>query len=90
MVLDPGGLLMWVLVGLVAGWLAGRVMRGGGFGLIGDIVLGIIGAFVGSFVANLAGFQGQQGVLGSILVAFAGAVIVIAVARSFSGRRRAF
>jgi uncharacterized membrane protein YeaQ/YmgE (transglycosylase-associated protein family) len=45
--LDPGGLVAWLVVGLVAGWLAGQFMRGGGYGLIGDIVLGVIGAFAG-------------------------------------------
>ena len=47
MALEPGGILMWLIVGLVAGWLAGQVMKGGGYGLVGDIVVGIIGAFVG-------------------------------------------
>jgi uncharacterized membrane protein YeaQ/YmgE (transglycosylase-associated protein family) len=83
-------MLMWILVGLVAGWLAGRVMRGRGYGLIGDIVLGIIGAFVGSLGAGQLGIQGEVGLLGSLLVAFVGAMIVIAIARLFSGRRAAF
>ena len=43
--LDPGGLIAWLVVGLIAGWLAGQFMKGGGYGLVGDIVLGIIGAF---------------------------------------------
>src|SRR6185436_4310542 len=50
MSLEPGGILAWLLVGLVAGFLAGQVMKGGGYGIIGDIVMGIIGAFVGGFL----------------------------------------
>ena len=66
MTLEPGGIIAWLVVGLVAGWLAGLVMKGGGYGLIGDIVVGIVGAFVGGFVFSLitgggsAGFWGSQ------------------------------
>ena len=49
-VLDPGGLVAWLVVGLIAGWAAGQVMKGSGFGLLGDIVVGLIGAFIGGFV----------------------------------------
>ena len=51
--LEPGGLIAWLVVGLIAGWLAGQFMKGGGYGIIGDIVLGIIGAFVGGFIFSL-------------------------------------
>ena len=86
MVLEPGGIVLWLVVGLVAGWMASKVMRGGGYGLIGDVVLGIIGAFVGSFVAGWFGFGGQVGLLGSILVAFVGAVILLGLLRVVRGR----
>src|ERR1700757_698795 len=91
--LDPGGLLAWLVVGLVAGFLASRVMRGGGYGIIGDIIVGIIGAFIGGFVASLLGFGGSAGLVGSIVIAFIGACILIAILRAVSGgysRRRTF
>jgi uncharacterized membrane protein YeaQ/YmgE (transglycosylase-associated protein family) len=83
-------IIAWILLGLVAGWLAGQVMRGGGYGLIGDIVLGIIGALVGGFLSSaLLGVDVTGFNLPSILIAFVGAVVVIAISRAFSGRRRA-
>lgn len=83
------GILTWIILGLVAGWLAGQVMRGG-YGLVGDILLGIIGAIVGGYLGGLllgrdlmvTGFN-----LESVIVAFLGAVAVIAVSRLVSGRR---
>ncbi len=86
--LDPGGLVMWLIVGLVAGFLASRVMRGGGYGLIGDIVVGIIGAFVGGWVSGLLGFGGTYGLLGSLVIAFLGACILIALLHAISGGAR--
>ncbi|HEY8694518.1 MAG TPA: GlsB/YeaQ/YmgE family stress response membrane protein [Chloroflexota bacterium] len=85
--LDPGGLIAWLVVGLVAGWLAGQFMRGGGYGVVGDIVLGVIGAFVGGFIFSLVLPGSGVGLLGSIVVAFVGAVVLIALARAFTGRR---
>ena len=84
--LDPGGLLAWLIVGAVAGFLAGQVMKGGGYGLIGDILMGIVGAFVGGFVASLLGFGGTMGIIGTTVVAFIGACIFIAIVRALPGR----
>ena len=86
MTLDPGGIIAWLVVGLVAGWLAGMVMKGGGYGVVGDIVIGIIGAFVGGFVFSLITGGGTAGFWGSIAVAFIGAVILIAIVRAMPGR----
>ncbi len=86
MALEPGGIIAWLVVGLIAGWLAGVVMKGGGFGLIGDIVVGLIGAFVGGFVFSLINGGGTAGFWGSIGVAFIGAVILIAIVRALPGR----
>jgi uncharacterized membrane protein YeaQ/YmgE (transglycosylase-associated protein family) len=86
MQLDPGGIIAWLVVGLVAGWLAGMVMKGGGYGVVGDIVVGIIGAFVGGFVFSLITGGGTAGFWGSIAVAFVGAVILIAIVRALPGR----
>jgi len=85
------GLLAWIVVGLVAGWLASRVMKGRGSGLVGDLVLGVVGALLGGFLAStlLKMPDAVNGInLTSILVAFVGAVILIALLRMVSGRRR--
>ena len=85
------GLLAWIVVGLIAGWLASMVMRGGSYGLIGDIIVGIVGALIGGFLAatllNMPDAVNGINVT-SILVAFVGAVILIAILRMVSGRRR--
>jgi uncharacterized membrane protein YeaQ/YmgE (transglycosylase-associated protein family) len=85
------GILAWIVVGLIAGWLASQVMRGGGYGLIGDIIVGIVGALIGGFLAAtfLKMPNAVNGInITSILVAFIGAVILIAILRMVSGRRR--
>ena len=79
-------LIWFLLVGLIAGWLAGRVMRGGGFGVIGDIIVGVIGAFLGGLIFGLF-TTGDFGFWGSILVAFIGACLLIAIVRAITGRR---
>jgi uncharacterized membrane protein YeaQ/YmgE (transglycosylase-associated protein family) len=73
-------------VGLIAGWLAGLVMKGGGYGILGDIVMGIIGALVGGFLFGLLMPGSSAGLLGSIVVAFIGAVVFIAIVRALPGR----
>ncbi len=87
MELSPGGIIAWIVVGLIAGWAASSVSRGHGYGIIGDIIVGLIGALIGGF---LAGFfiHGSVGLIGSIIVAFIGALILLAVLRMF-GRSRA-
>ena len=87
MMLHPGGIISWLIVGLIAGWLTGLFMRGGGYGIIGDIVLGIIGAFIGGIIFSLLLPGSSAGLIGSIIVAFIGAVIVIAIARAVTGNR---
>lgn len=67
----------FILVGLVAGWLAGMLVKGGGFGVIGDIVVGVLGALVGGFLFTVLGFSGGGGLLGSIVVATIGAIVLI-------------
>lgn len=84
------GLLSWIIVGLIAGWLAGLVMKGSGHGVVGDIILGIVGALVGGFLASalfgvpdpISGFN-----LTTIFIAFLGAVIVVAIVRALTGTR---
>ena len=86
-VLHPGGLIMWLLLGLVAGWLAGLVMKGSGYGLIGDLIFGLIGALVGGFLFGLF-VEGDYGFWGSMVVAFLGACILIAIVRALAPGRR--
>ena len=77
---DMGDLIYWIVVGLIAGWLAGKVMKGGGYGVLVDIVLGILGGIVGGWVFGLLGLH-AGGLIGSIVVAFVGAVILVWVVR---------
>ena len=74
-------ILIILLVGAVAGWLAGLIVRGGGFGLIGDIIVGIIGAFIAHWLFPKLGIQLGSGILRSILDATVGAVILLLVIR---------
>jgi uncharacterized membrane protein YeaQ/YmgE (transglycosylase-associated protein family) len=82
-------ILAWIVLGLVAGWLAGVIMRGSGYGIIGDIVLGILGAFAGGWLWGL--LTREDVMLGfnlpSLLIAVLGAIVLIAISRLFSGRR---
>jgi uncharacterized membrane protein YeaQ/YmgE (transglycosylase-associated protein family) len=84
--LSPGGFIAWAVVGLVSGWLAGQVMKGSGYGIVGDLVVGLIGAFVGGFLASFF-VQGAMGFWGSIVVAFLGACLCIAIMRAVARRR---
>jgi uncharacterized membrane protein YeaQ/YmgE (transglycosylase-associated protein family) len=74
--------LIWlILVGLIAGWLAGQVMRGGGFGIVGDIIVGIIGALLGGWLFGLLGIS-AGGLIGQIIMAFVGAVVLLLILRA--------
>jgi uncharacterized membrane protein YeaQ/YmgE (transglycosylase-associated protein family) len=76
-----GGLLWWIIIGLIAGFLAGKVMKGGGFGVLMDIVIGMIGGVIGGWVFGLVGIFSSGGLIGSILVAFVGACILLGLVR---------
>jgi uncharacterized membrane protein YeaQ/YmgE (transglycosylase-associated protein family) len=71
-----------IVVGLIAGWLAGQVMRGGGYGILMDIVLGLLGGILGGWLFGAAGIWPGGGIVGSILVAFVGAVLLVALTRA--------
>ena len=71
----------FVLIGLVAGWLAGTLMKGGGFGVIGDIVVGVLGALLGGFLFSALGLSSGGGLLGAIIVATIGAIVLIFILR---------
>ncbi len=81
--MDSHGLIAWIVIGAVAGWLAGVLVKGGGFGLIGDIVVGIVGAFIGGWLAGLVGLHIGGGLISSIITATIGAVVLIFVLRMF-------
>ena len=69
--------VVWfIIIGIVAGWLAGKLMKGSGFGLVGDLILGVIGAIVGGFVFGLLGFE-QTSLLGELITATVGAMLFI-------------
>ncbi|ESQ86662.1 membrane protein [Asticcacaulis sp. AC460] len=74
-------ILIWLVIGAVAGWLAGAVVKGGGFGLIGDIVVGIIGAFIGGWLAGVLGIHIGGGIIGTIITATAGAIVLLLIVR---------
>jgi uncharacterized membrane protein YeaQ/YmgE (transglycosylase-associated protein family) len=76
-----GGIIWWILVGLIAGWLAGKVMRGGGYGVLMDILLGMVGAVLGGWLFGMLGIYPGLGLIGSILVAFVGACILLWIVR---------
>jgi uncharacterized membrane protein YeaQ/YmgE (transglycosylase-associated protein family) len=80
----PRSLLGWLLVGLIAGWLAGKVARGRGFGCIANIILGLVGAVLGGWIFTKLGILGG-GILYSIAAATVGAVLLVAIGRLFAG-----
>lgn len=74
-------ILWFLIVGLIAGWLAGLLVKGGGFGLVGDLVVGVIGAFLGGFLFSSLGISAGGGLIGSIIVATIGAVVLLFIVR---------
>jgi len=79
MYISGEGLIIILLVGLIAGWLAGKIVTGGGFGLIGDIAIGIVGSFIGSWLLPQLGIQIASGIVTKIIVATIGAVLLLLV-----------
>ena len=81
-------LLVIVFVGIVAGWLAGQIVRGGGFGLIGDLIVGVLGAFVASWLFPSLGLHLGTGIVSEIIYAAIGAIVLLLIVRLISGRGR--
>jgi uncharacterized membrane protein YeaQ/YmgE (transglycosylase-associated protein family) len=75
------GIIAWLVIGAVAGWLAGLLVRGGGYGIVGDIVVGIVGAVVFGWLFGASGLTVGSGMLGSVVAAVIGAVILILALR---------
>ena len=87
---DPGhGIIWWIIVGLIAGWLTGRLMKGSGFGALMDIIVGIVGALIGGFAASHLGFGGPHGMVMTIILAIIGAVVLTLIIRLITGNRSA-
>jgi uncharacterized membrane protein YeaQ/YmgE (transglycosylase-associated protein family) len=81
-------MIWWILVGLVAGWATGKIMKGSGYGVLMDILVGIAGALIGGFVMRSLGFAGQGGFIYTVLVAILGAVLLTWIVRLVTGGRR--
>jgi len=79
-------ILAFIVIGLIASWLAGQFMKGSGFGLLGDAIVGVIGAFIGAYVFRAAGADFGGGTTGSLIVAFVSALLLLFVIRLFIGR----
>jgi uncharacterized membrane protein YeaQ/YmgE (transglycosylase-associated protein family) len=85
--IGPHHLIAWLVIGVVAGWLAGLLVKGGGFGLIGDLIVGVIGAFIGGWLAGALHIQIGSGIISSIITAVIGAALLLFLIRLI--RRRA-
>ena len=79
--MDPVTLILWIVIGAVAGWLAGMIMKGGGFGLVGDVVVGIVGAFIAGLLFPRLGFVLGGGIIGAIINATIGACLLLFIIR---------
>ena len=77
--------ILWIISGILAGWLTGKIMKGSGYGIIGDLFIGLVGAFVGGFLADLLGLQATSWV-GQILVAVGGGVVLVWLFRKIKGK----
>ena len=77
--MDIVGLIVWLVIGGVAGWLAGQIMKGAGFGLVGNVILGIVGSVIAGFILPMIGLGFGGGILGQIIDAVIGAVIALVV-----------
>jgi uncharacterized membrane protein YeaQ/YmgE (transglycosylase-associated protein family) len=85
--MTPEDLVVWLIIGLIAGWLATRIVGGRGYGCIGDIIVGLIGAVIGGYLSTLLNF-GTLHFVGEVIVSFIGACILVAILRLFSGGTR--
>lgn len=79
--------LWWILIGIAAGWLAGQIMKGSGYGLLWDLIIGALGGLIGGWVFGLLGIKGS-GLLGALITAVIGAILLIIVVRALRGGRR--
>lgn len=81
------GVIWWIIVGLIAGWATGKIMRGEGYGTLVDIIVGIVGAVIGGWIMSALGFSARGGMIYTILVAIGGAVLLTWTIRMITGNR---
>ena len=83
------GIIAWIIIGIVAGWITGKLMKGSGFGAIMDMIVGLVGALIGGFISSHLGFGGvgEHGLIMSIVIAVIGAVILTLLLRLITGNR---
>jgi uncharacterized membrane protein YeaQ/YmgE (transglycosylase-associated protein family) len=83
------GIIAWIIIGIVAGWITGKLMKGSGFGAIMDMIIGLVGALIGGFISSHLGFGGvgEHGLVMSIVIAVIGAVILTLLLRLITGNR---
>ncbi len=74
-------IVLFIVIGCAAGWLAGKIMKGSGFGLLGDLIVGVIGAFIGGWLFNTLGVSIRGGIVGSLITALVGAIVLLYVLR---------
>jgi uncharacterized membrane protein YeaQ/YmgE (transglycosylase-associated protein family) len=84
------GFFAWIIIGVIAGWITGKLMKGSGYGFIMDMVVGLIGALIGGWISSAMGFgsTGQHGMIVSIIIAVIGAVVLTLIVRLITGSRR--
>ncbi len=88
-VFEPRGWISWIIIGLIAGFIASQIMKGGGFGILGDIIVGLVGAFIGGLLVSLLVPDANLGFWTSLIVSVIGACILIAIVRAVApGRMR--
>lgn len=80
--MEAHGIIVWLIIGAIAGWLAGLLVKGGGFGLIGDVIVGVVGALIGGWLAGVLGITIGSGFIASIITAVIGAVILLVILRA--------
>jgi len=85
------GIIAWIIIGVLAGWITGKLMKGAGFGFWMDMIVGLVGALIGGFLSSLVGFGGigQHGLIMSIVIAVIGAVLLTWIVRLITGNRKA-
>lgn len=85
------GIIAWIIIGIIAGFLTGKIMKGSGFGAFMDMIVGLIGALVGGFISSHLGFgtTGEHGMIGSIVIAVIGAIILTLIVRLITGNKKA-
>jgi uncharacterized membrane protein YeaQ/YmgE (transglycosylase-associated protein family) len=81
--MDSHGIIVWLIIGAAAGWLAGTLLKGGGFGLLGNIVVGIVGAFIGGWLSSVLGVSIGSGMIASFITATIGAGILLFIVGMF-------